>query len=682
MADDVLAIEARLKDYISGSLAQLETNVKKFSGTTKQSFKDIEETTKKTGGGFDFFKGKLTGSLAQLETNVKKFSTEAVTSFKKVGDETKRANDDISKALRKQFNETTDSVKKSNDSFSILGVSLKTIAIGAIAVKAATMAMSWGMQEFNKALAVADKLDKLNKQFGVTTDELQRLDYVARQSGGSVENFGQGFRTLATNAREASMGTKEAVESFAALGINVLDNNGKLKKITPLFNEVVTKLQGVSNETERAALAQKVFGRSATEMLPIINMSSKELESMKKEAEKLGQVMSDENVKKLDNFGDSLNNLGKAVTNLTAHIISPWIDDLTSLLDKANKVAGVMSKLSPQLAMAAIVSPEVRIRVAQQVKDMEELAAARAAVSRAEHAGDAVAGAGIKPPPVSELKSGFRRAPNGGAVENVPLWTMAAENRDKFYSEKEKADNEAYNKEYEIRKKADEAQAEFMAQLLTDTNEELKLQQTKTKKEEEESKKRIRQSQLERDSKVNMLVSFSSAMNRSVNDMIALSKKHGNEGKKVAIAQATINAAMAQGGAAASIWGTPGGLWQEKLIESILISGSLWADYGVQLAAINQQQFANGTRFAGGGMSLVGEQGPELVDIPRGSRVYTHNETKNMMGGNTININIPLGTSVDMRAASSIRESAKYIGEVLMQAEYEGRLEKVKAVLR
>ena len=259
---------------------------------------------------------------------------------------------------------------------------------------------------------------------------------------------------------------------------------------------------------------------------------------------------------------------------------------------------------------------------------------------------------------------------------------MAAENRDKFYADKERADDEAFNKEYEIRKKADELQAEFMANLLTDTNEELKLQQDKTKTETEESNKRIRQAELERDSKVNMLVSFSGAMNRSINDMIALSKKHGNEGKKIAIAQATINAAMAQGGAAASIWGTSGGSWQSKLVESILISGALWADYGVQLAAINQQQFANGTRFAGGGMSLVGEQGPELVDIPRGSRVYTHNETKNMMGGNTININIPLGASVDMRAATSIRESAKYIGEVIMQAEYEGRLEKVKAVLR
>lgn len=51
------------------------------------------------------------------------------------------------------------------------------------------------------------------------------------------------------------------------------------------------------------------------------------------------------------------------------------------------------------------------------------------------------------------------------------------------------------------------------------------------------------------------------------------------------------------------------------------------------------QQYASGTVFSHGGVSLVGENGPEIVDIPRGSRVYNSSETKNMItnGGNTYN---------------------------------------------
>ena len=45
--------------------------------------------------------------------------------------------------------------------------------------------------------------------------------------------------------------------------------------------------------------------------------------------------------------------------------------------------------------------------------------------------------------------------------------------------------------------------------------------------------------------------------------------------------------------------------------------------------------FANGTNYAPGGLSVVGEQGPELVNLPRGSRVYTASETKNMLSGVT-----------------------------------------------
>jgi hypothetical protein len=43
--------------------------------------------------------------------------------------------------------------------------------------------------------------------------------------------------------------------------------------------------------------------------------------------------------------------------------------------------------------------------------------------------------------------------------------------------------------------------------------------------------------------------------------------------------------------------------------------------------------FAVGTRNAPGGLSLVGERGPELVNIPRGASVIPAAQTSNMMGG-------------------------------------------------
>ena len=53
-------------------------------------------------------------------------------------------------------------------------------------------------------------------------------------------------------------------------------------------------------------------------------------------------------------------------------------------------------------------------------------------------------------------------------------------------------------------------------------------------------------------------------------------------------------------------------------------------------------------RAAGGaasGMTLVGERGPELVNLPGGSRVYSNQDSRNMMsgGGMTVNLNIASG---------------------------------------
>lgn len=46
--------------------------------------------------------------------------------------------------------------------------------------------------------------------------------------------------------------------------------------------------------------------------------------------------------------------------------------------------------------------------------------------------------------------------------------------------------------------------------------------------------------------------------------------------------------------------------------------------------------FAEGTSFAPGGMSLVGERGPELVNIPRGSQIFNNGQTQSIFGSNIV----------------------------------------------
>jgi len=43
--------------------------------------------------------------------------------------------------------------------------------------------------------------------------------------------------------------------------------------------------------------------------------------------------------------------------------------------------------------------------------------------------------------------------------------------------------------------------------------------------------------------------------------------------------------------------------------------------------------YAAGTNYHPGGLAVVGEEGPELVDLPRGSKVYTNKETRDILSG-------------------------------------------------
>ncbi|MBO9519779.1 MAG: hypothetical protein J7493_17105 [Porphyrobacter sp.] len=65
-------------------------------------------------------------------------------------------------------------------------------------------------------------------------------------------------------------------------------------------------------------------------------------------------------------------------------------------------------------------------------------------------------------------------------------------------------------------------------------------------------------------------------------------------------------------------------------------SGLFGKDFAAKLNKV--PGFANGTSFAPGGLAIVGERGPELVDLPRGSRVYP-NGTGPGRGNITVNIN-------------------------------------------
>jgi hypothetical protein len=98
-------------------------------------------------------------------------------------------------------------------------------------------------------------------------------------------------------------------------------------------------------------------------------------------------------------------------------------------------------------------------------------------------------------------------------------------------------------------------------------------------------------------------------------------------------------------------------------------------DHNIKLTPVTGAHARGGRILAGEGVSLVGEEGPELVSLPAGSMVHTANETASMVGsatgigGHTFNVTINAGmgtngTEVGRQFVDYVRQYERVSGKV------------------
>jgi hypothetical protein len=182
----------------------------------------------------------------------------------------------------------------------------------------------------------AEQLSNLSESSGLSTQRLQELKYIADNAGMSFE----GITTAAGMVQQKLMGVEEdsgmAAKAFEQLGISIHDSNGNLRSMDDLFPELIAKLQGMENQTERNMLAAQIFGRGWRELAPILGMTAEEMEAARKKAEELGVVMSDEALKAAQELDDAIDELKQQFVgmgrDLAKELIPILKDDLIPAL--------------------------------------------------------------------------------------------------------------------------------------------------------------------------------------------------------------------------------------------------------------------------------------------------------------------------------------------------------------
>ena len=203
----------------------------------------------------------------------------------------------------------------------------KTIAIGTAAAAAGLIALG------NEAINTADKIGKIHKQTGLSMDELQRLEYMSTQLNFNFESIGTAVNYLNRNMASAASGSKDMTNVFKKMGV-AFEVEGKLRNQADVFKESIFYLAQMEDEAERNAMAFKLFGRGAAELFPLLEAGTAEMARLAEEAEKLGIIMTDEQIEALDQLGDTIDMVKRAFKGMRINLITKYLPAIQEFADK------------------------------------------------------------------------------------------------------------------------------------------------------------------------------------------------------------------------------------------------------------------------------------------------------------------------------------------------------------
>ena len=264
--------------------------------------------------------------------------------FVKVGADTKGLKRGL-KGAEKQVGSFSKSIQKHS----------RAIGMAMTALGGAILAMGFlSVKTFAK---MGDEVQKMALRTGFSTEALSELRHAAELSGTSLSSLEKASKTLSGAILDAGFGLETYVRAFDKIGLSY----ERLKPLSPeeQFLAVMEALAGLTDESEKAALAADLFGRAGTQLLPMLADGAEGLARMRQEAHDLGIVFDQEAADKAAAFNDALTKLKGSVTGVMMEIGSLLVDALKPLIDdfvEIIKGVGEWTKEHPELTKVIVLT--------------------------------------------------------------------------------------------------------------------------------------------------------------------------------------------------------------------------------------------------------------------------------------------------------------------------------------
>ena len=182
-----------------------------------------------------------------------------------------------------------------------------------------------------KSLQLADDLNEMSQKTGVSVEALSQLKYAAELSETSLDALEGGLIKMSKAVYEARSGNKDMAESFKLLDVSLKDNEGRLKNNEQIFTEVTDKISKMGDGSTKTALSLKIFGRSSSELIPLLNEGADGLDEMRRAADQMGKTISTQTAKDVDALMDEMTRFKAMMEGLAVQSLPLVTKELTVL---------------------------------------------------------------------------------------------------------------------------------------------------------------------------------------------------------------------------------------------------------------------------------------------------------------------------------------------------------------
>lgn len=192
--------------------------------------------------------------------------------------------------------------------------------------------------------AAAKELEALSLQTGVSTTDLQAFQYAEDFIGVSSDQLADSLKDLTTKMSDAANGNEETAAKFDQLGVSIYDAQGNLRSSYDVFLDVIDGLGEMSNQAERDALAMSLINESAQQLNPLIEQGSGSLKKYAAEAENVGYILSNDQLKALTAVDEAQNRLLKSQEAVSKQISAEYAPYMSNALNETRELIEKVGK--------------------------------------------------------------------------------------------------------------------------------------------------------------------------------------------------------------------------------------------------------------------------------------------------------------------------------------------------